>query len=284
MSRSLGTALRKTVRFAKGQRQSDLVYPVDQVGEGGRDQTIPLTVYQTAESPGVHPLLGQSIHKFRSLNKDLSFVFFDRADRDAYMQEQWSNHPIYDIYQRALFGQMQADIFRYCIVYERGGYYFDYNKGCAVPLISLHEPDAEGLITAEPTQVLVFPEIAAAKKLQYPTHSFGQWAFAFRAGHPILLNAINRLVEIEPFLRDQYFHVPKDGVLILSATGLFTSVVRNYLAYNNAESLTQAGINFHGHAIFRLRGSKIALKDSSHYSKQRNQPIINSKQLVDPRQ
>ena len=281
MSRSLGTALRKTVRFAKGRRQSDLVYPVDQIGEGGGKQSIPLTVYQTAESAGVHPLLGKSIHQFRSLNKNLSFVFFDRAARDAYMEAQWSDHPIYDIYQRARFGQMQADIFRYCIVYQRGGYYFDYNKGCAVPLLSLHEPDAEGLITAEPTQALVFPEKAVAKKLLHPTHTFGQWAFAFTAGHPILLDAINRIVEIEPFVRNQVFHVPKDGVLILSATGLFTEVIRTYLRRNDADGLTQAGINFYGHAIFRLRGSKIALKDPSHYSKQRNQAILKPKRMAD---
>lgn len=277
--RTLATALRKAVRFAKGHRQSDLVYPVDQIGEGGRKQLIPLTVYQTAESPGVHPLLGKSIQQFRSLNKDLSFVFFDRGARDVYMEEQWSNHPIFDVYRRARFGQMQADIFRYCIVYQRGGYYFDYNKGCGVPLTSLHEPDAEGLITAEPSQVLVFPEKTVAKKLLHPTHTFGQWAFAFTAGHPILLNAINRIVEIEPFVRNQVFHVPKDGVLILSATGLFTDVVRAYLSRNN-NGLTQAGINFHGTAIFRLRGSKIALKDSSHYSKLRNQRILHPKQVV----
>jgi len=274
MARSLSTVIRKLLRFAKGKRSSDLVYPPDQTGSGCRHQAIPPIVYHTAESRGIHPQHAKSLEEFRVQNRELSFVLFDGAARDSYMQEHWSNHPIYDVYRRALFGQMRADIFRYCIVFERGGYYFDYNKGCSVPLTSLHEPDAEGLITAESNYVTLFPHADAATHLSHPFNLYAQWGFGFRPEHPLLETAINRIVEIEPHFRDEVFPVPKEGVLTLTATGLFTDAVRTYVSEYGAQDLTQTGTDFNGHGIFRLRGSKIALRSASHYSKQRSQLII----------
>ena len=278
MPRSPATRLRKILRYAKGRRATDRVYPPDQIGTGGRKQAIPLMVYQTAESRGVHPLHAKSIEQFRQLNPDISFVLFDRADRDEYMQERWSDHPILDVYQRALVGQMQADIFRYCIVFDRGGYYFDYNKGCSVPLHTLHPADSEGLVTAESNLSLVFPKKGAAQELSHPTHLYAQWGFGFRAKHPLLHIAIERIVEIEPFFRDKEFSVPKEAVLTMTATGLFTDSLRTYVSKNGAEGLTQAGIDFFGNGIFRLQGSKIALRAASHYSKQRDQAVVTSPQ------
>ena len=53
------------------------------------------------------------------------------------MQERWGSHPIGDLYQRAQFGVMQADLFRYCMIHDRGGFYLDINKILIVPLRTL---------------------------------------------------------------------------------------------------------------------------------------------------
>ena len=274
MPRSTATTLRKLLRYAKGRRATDRVYPPDQIGTGGRKQAIPRVVYQTAESRGVHPLHAKSIINFRQLNPELSFLLFDREARDDYMKKNWSDHPILDVYQRALVGQMQADIFRYCIVFERGGYYFDYNKGCSVPLHTLHPAESEGLVTAESNLSIVFPTLKVAENLTSPTNLYAQWGFGFRAGHPLLLVAIERIVEIEPFFRDRNFAVPKQAVLTMTATGLFTEALRGHVSKMGIRGLTEAGVDFFGNGIFRLRGSKIELRANSHYSKQRDQKII----------
>lgn len=274
MVRSPGTALRKTLRFIKGHRNDDEVVIPDQISESGRFQKIPLTVYQTAESRSVHPLHARSIAAFRALNPELSFQLFDGAGRDRYMADCWGNHPVFDIYQRSIFGQMKADIFRYCIIWERGGYYFDFNKGCAVPLTSLHPADAEGLVTAESNPVVVFPRLEAARVMTHPENLYAQWGFGFRPEHPVLRAAIDRIIEIEPFFRDRSYAKPKVSLLTMSATGLFTDVLRSFFAENGPSGIEQSGIDFNGHGIFRLRGAKIQMARSHHYSRVEDSPIV----------
>lgn len=274
MVRRPSTALRKTLRFLKGHRTNDVVVIPDQVSESGRFQKIPLAVYQTAESRSVHPLHAKSIGAFRALNPELSFQLFDGPTRDRYMARFWGNHPVFEIYQRSVFGQMKADIFRYCIIWERGGYYFDFNKGCAVPLTSLHPADADGLVTAESNPVVVFPRLEAAQVMAHPENLYAQWGFGFRAQHPVLRAAIDRIVEIEPFFRGRSYAQPKVALLTMSATGLFTDVLRSFFAENGPSGIEQSGIDFNGHGIFRLKGAKIQMARSRHYSTVEDSPIV----------
>ena len=105
----------------------------DQIVDQNLNQVIPNNIYQTWENS----LFGKShykeIMKFRSINNNFNFYLYDKKKRDDYMNNKWSHHKILQIYNKAKFGQMKADIFRYCILYERGGYYFDINKVCTVP-------------------------------------------------------------------------------------------------------------------------------------------------------
>ena len=272
MARSPATPLRKALRRVKGEPQ--LVAPQDQTGGNGRAQKIPRHVFQTAEGREVHHLHGRSIEAFRSLNPDLSFTLFDRKARDSYMEENWGHHKIHSVYERAVFGQMRADVFRYCILFDQGGYYFDYNKGCSKQLTQLHPPEASALITAESNPELLFPDPHLAELLENPFNLYAQWGFGFSQGHPILKLAIERIVAIEPFFRDKIFQNPKKALLTLSATGLFTSVVRSFFINQGTEDVHQAGIDFNGHGIFRLRGAKILLNHPHHYSRVENSPIV----------
>lgn len=119
--------------------------------------TIPNDVYQTWETRTVRRTHAAEIQKFRELNPEMNFYLFDREDRDRYMCENWAKHEILEIYQRSRFKPMQADIFRYAILFQRGGYYFDINKACARPLLSLHGHDATAFITNEPRPPLFLP-------------------------------------------------------------------------------------------------------------------------------
>ena len=277
MARPLSVVFRKTLKRIRPRRQPDLVSIPDQVAGPGREQEIPRVVYQTAESRMVHPTHAKSIEEFRRLNPDLAFQMFDVTERDIYMHHAWSNHGILDVYERAVFGQMKADIFRYCVVFDKGGYYFDFNKGCAAPLRSLHPPEAEGLVSYETNPELIFPETPLATALQNPFNLVMQWAFGFRKNHPFLERVIERIVEIEPFFRDRVFRHPKAALLTMSAPGIFTSVFRDYVREQGIGSITQAGEDFHGHGIFRLRGSKFLHDDKNYYGQLSERPIVLSK-------
>ncbi len=89
------------------------------------DFRIPPVVYQTWEENLFGRRHLRALERFREINGDLQFILMDRTQRDAYMAESWGHHPVHAIYRGAQFGPMRADIFRYCLLHERGGYYFD---------------------------------------------------------------------------------------------------------------------------------------------------------------
>ena len=280
MGRPLSVRLRKTLKRLRPQKEPELVSVADQMAGPGREQSIPRVVYQTAESRSVHPTHAKSIAEFRGLNPDLAFHMFDVAERDTYMHSTWSGHGILDVYERAVFGQMKADIFRYCVVFERGGYYFDFNKGCATPLKSLHPPMAEGLVSYETNPELIFPETPLATELQNPFNLVVQWAFGFRKNHPFLEMLIERIVEIEPFFRDKVFQHTKAAILTASGPGIFTSVLRECVRQNGLGSIKEAGEDFNGTGIFRLRGSKFLQSARDDYGKLNNQIVIHGPDSV----
>jgi len=251
-----------------------LVDVPDQKAGPGRKQAIPRIVYQTAETRLVHPTHAKSIHEFRALNPDLSFQVFDRNKRDRYMAERWSHHEIHDIYRRAIFGQMKADIFRYCIIYDKGGYYLDYNKGAQTRLTELHPQQAEGVVSYEQNLALVFPETSVASRLQQPFNVVMQWFFAFYPRHNFLERVLNRIVEIEPFFRSIVFRQPKNALLAMTGPGVFTSSFHSHIFERGLHGIHQAGIDLEGSGIFRLRGSKRLQDPGGYYGDLRNERII----------
>lgn len=108
----------------------------------GRDQQIPKIVYQTFRENSFGKTHLKEIYRFHNLNPDLAFMFFDEEHRDAWMTENFRGETILDICKRSSFGPSKADIFRYCIIYKLGGYYFDISKGCTTPLTELHAVEA----------------------------------------------------------------------------------------------------------------------------------------------
>ncbi len=97
------------------------VFVGDQISVDKLIQDITPAVYQTWESNHFGKRHAQEMQKFRSLNPGLDFFLFNKFQRDVYMKENWGERPIYKAYQDAIFGQTKADIFRYCIIYDKGG-------------------------------------------------------------------------------------------------------------------------------------------------------------------
>jgi mannosyltransferase OCH1-like enzyme len=151
---------------------------------------IPPTVIQTWEDRLFGKNHLKEMAKFRDLNPELSFELWDRDQRESYLRERWGAHPIFDIYQRSLFGPMKADIFRYCLMADRGGFYFDISKGCTVPLRKLYGPETEALITNEPHVSPLACPASVAPHLKHPDKLMLQWGFGFTPGHPIPLQTI----------------------------------------------------------------------------------------------
>lgn len=266
----------KLSQMFRGPKPVVFAEVLSSAGRDSRDQAIPPVCRQTALSRWVHPDHLESIEEIRAIQSDLSFEFYDDDEVGQYMKDHWKSEPIYEVYARARIGQIRADIFRYCITFERGGYYLDLSKGCYTPLSSMHAPDAGGIVAFERNQEIVFPDSETAEKTSNPFNVVLQWAFGFRPQHPLLRMVIDRIAEIEPFFRDISFENPKQAVLTLTGPGVFTSSYRSYLKESTESDIIEAGIDFHGTGVFRIPGSVKSIKKKDHYSELTDQLIVSS--------
>lgn len=227
----------------------------DQLSSNKLVQEITPAVYQTWESNNFGRRHAKEIGKFRSLNPGLDFYIYNKEQRDAYMLKSWGNRPIYQAYKNAKFGQIKADIFRYCIVFEFGGYYFDISKGCAVPLNTLHSPNSIGLLTNEsndrkvPVSPQLIPLYCEPKKL------FVQWAFGFAPRCPILGTAIELIEKNIDSYQAKKFENSSEAILDFSGTHLFTRAVDQFASVHRLKDIAQSGVDFNHHGIFSLNGA-----------------------------
>jgi len=251
-----------------------LINLVDRTAIKVRNQRIPSICYQT----WTNEFLGRTHHsevlKFRDINTDLSWKLFIDSEMTEYMWEHWGHHPIYSIYDKAIFGPMKADIFRYCILFDRGGYYFDISKGCKIPITSLHDPDATALISYENNECIIPPSSEFVKVSAEPSKVVLQWGFGFVAGHRILDRAIQLIVENYDIYSGRVFSSPKDAILAFSGPGLFTRAVRETLSIFEEGEIQEAGVDFYDGGIPALPGSNIRYFTTPHYTQFSNLPIL----------
>lgn len=242
--------------------------------QGGYTKCIPPNVYQS----WINTKFGRSHLKqlqfFREINPDLNFFLFDDTDVNAYMLEYWGNHDIYQIYKSAKYGAMKTDIFRYCILCERGGFYFDINKGVSKPLSSFINNDDSGLISFERNDCIVMPDKEIMPKLMHPEKNVLQWGFGFCPNNPILEKVISNICEYHDFFTGKKFDSPQFAILSHTATGMLTKSVRDVLLNGDDLMVTQAGVDFYGFGIFDMHRSWSRYVTSLSYVLDKNKQIV----------
>lgn len=238
------------------------------------NRAIPRIVFQTIEDRVVTGSHLQDWLRFRAMNPDLDFQVLDRCDRDDYMATSWAGSPVLEAYERAALGVIQADIFRYAILFERGGYYCDINKAINVPLSRFGQQGDQGIVSYESTDSIVFPPVGHNSLIAQPGKLVLQWAFGFVPLHPLLERVLKRIELNQHYFSGKIFENPKLAVLQFSGPGMFTQVFREFAEDCGVAGLFQAGVDFEGQGVFRLSGTVSAEKAKGHYSELRNAPIL----------
>lgn len=219
------------------------------------NRSIPPNVYQTWANNYFGKTHAKEIRFFRGINPSLNFILYDDQKLATYMEDFWGTHPIYRIFKGSKFGPMKADIFRYCILYERGGFYFDISKGCSVPIADLCSEDGSALISYEAHDCVIPPAVGALEAMQYPGKYLLQWGMGFSKEHIILDQLINNICEYAPFFMNKSFDNPKNAILSLTGPGMFTKTVRDVMANQCSLPIDQAGVDFNHAGIYSLNGS-----------------------------
>jgi len=218
-------------------------------------QKINTVVYQTWISNKFNKDHFNGLLKFRKINPELTFKLYNDKQIDNYIKNNWSKHKISEIYKLVNFGPLKTDIFRYCILYDKGGYYFDIDKMCTRPLVSLHSKNASALISFEPYYHKKERNKKIAKFIRISYYHACQWGMGFKKGHPILLNLINKICEKFEEYKDTKYKTFIKGATNLTGPALFTNVIRESLKKKIDRNMCFLKTNFNGYGVFRIKGS-----------------------------
>tara|TARA_B100000989_G_C19525604_1_gene466696 strand:+ start:57 stop:875 length:819 start_codon:yes stop_codon:yes gene_type:complete len=272
MKNSISETIKKKLR---SYTEYPLVELNDRINLSSSNQKIPTNVYQTWENNLFGKTHARYINKFRDLNPELSFYLYDKDKRDNYMSKNWKNHTISQIYFNSILGPMKADIFRYCILYELGGYYFDIGKGCKIPLNLLHKSNHEAIITYEDNIFFYPPESHKNFKLLRPFNYILQWGLAFTSKHKFLEILINEICENYKFYKGIKFENPKLAILNFTGPGMYTKVMRKYIENHDMANFNELDVKFNNNGIFKIKGSSFRHYIVPSYTYLKNMKICN---------
>lgn len=239
---------------------------------------IPAVLYQTWETDLVGKTHYKLLEAFRARNRDIDFVFMDGAQIDAYMQKFYGDHPIYQIYSRGKFGPLKTDIWRYCILLERGGYYMDINKEITRPIREFVKPETKAFFAYETTLSLMVAPNAIAHRLENAHNLVDNWGFGFAPGHPILKKTIDNICKYYPQFAGRVFSQPKHAIIKLTGPAMLTQSLYDALLENTTSEfdagLTQAGVDFFGSGNSNMARSWVRYAQIPAYAQARNQIIV----------
>ena len=101
-----------------------------------KNSLIPKYIYQTYESNNYHNFMHyNSVQSFLDLNPNYTYEFFDDKKCDNFIKNNFEDY-VYQTYKKLYPSAYKADLFRYCLIYKKGGCYFD-NK--YIPRVNLDE-------------------------------------------------------------------------------------------------------------------------------------------------
>ena len=94
-------------------------------------------VHMTAINGSVGKTHYRELRSFIERNDDYYFFFWDDFAAYQFMEAHFWGEPIFQIYQQCQHGIMRADIFRLCVLFIYGGWYFDLKSQFRVELANI---------------------------------------------------------------------------------------------------------------------------------------------------
>lgn len=190
-------------------------------------QKIPKHIYQTYESwKDVPDAFKKRIQKFCAINNDYTYHFYNAKDREKYILNTYGKE-MYNIYNSINkdYGAAKADLFRYLIIYERGGVYLDIKSYPLEPLNNIIAHDDKMLLSCWHKKIW---------DLQLST-GFGEFQNWFVIASPknYNLSCVIHLVIQKILYSTPQQYKGKIGVLNLTGPITYTEALKHNLYTNN---------------------------------------------------
>ncbi len=169
----------------------------------------------------------QMFSKFEQFN----IFYFSHKERDSYMKSFWGNSEIFNIYQNSIFQQSKADIFRYCFLFDNGGFWLDFKSTIKVNPNNLLD-DQHSIVLLSSTRVLeenkfkdLDPEIKNLLKSRYITN----WFIGSEKGNKFIELIINNICKSKDKYKNIVFEDPKNAILEFTGPINITNSLIQYL-------------------------------------------------------
>lgn len=249
---------------------------------------IPNNFFQTYRTSLIDDEHASLLKFFREANSDFNFYFFDDQKMDEYMLLHWRHRKIYKIYKSSIYGASKADIWRYCILYQFGGVYLDFDSHIKFKLNTIPR-ETEEIISFENNFLSEqiseeytpnFEEFKAMGCIEngliYPKNIALNWLLVFKKEHPLLLKVIENIELHSDFFIDREFESVLHAVTNCTGPVMFTRSLWEYV--EKSKTVNQCGIDFDGQAIFKaIPPNGTYATDQSRYANYSNARIIDSK-------
>lgn len=209
--------------------------------------SIPKVIYQTVKDKTNIPYkITECMNTLKKMNPEYSHKIYDNKDIIEYLKKK--NDPeILSIYESINdeYGPAKADLFRYILMYDKGGVYLDAKSGCSKPLRDLIKKDDEFLL-------YYWDKENTSKRIGNKNGEIPQWYIITKPKHPFLKDVIKNVcqnIRNYDFNKDGY---GKSMVLKITGPDIFTNTIEkkiendknlkyrfvpifDYLRYNNID-------------------------------------------------
>ena len=95
-------------------------YPLKQ----NYNSVIPLNIFQTWHTHDLPPNMLKTINLIKKLNPRFNYKLFDDNECREFIKNNFDK-PVLDAFDNLIPGAYKADLWRYCILYKKGGIYLD---------------------------------------------------------------------------------------------------------------------------------------------------------------
>lgn len=152
---------------------------------------IPKNIYQTYSNwAHMKPEWQENARRIKQINPSWNYHFYSDSDIERFILTEY-NEQILAIYQKInpRIGPARADLFRYLLMYKKGGVYLDIKSTITRPL-------EQGLMPDDCFILSHWSEIPNQEKelAQFPLGEYIQWAIISAPGHPFLKAVIDNVL------------------------------------------------------------------------------------------
>ncbi len=151
---------------------------------------IPRKIFQLVKDKNnIHGKFQETIDKNKKLNPTWKYIIYDDDDMIEYMKDNFKSE-ILDVYNRINpdYGPARADFFRYLLMYNEGGAYFDIKSSMKYPLDKVLHKNDQFILSHWPCK-------AQATYTHNKYGEFQQWYIIAKPKHPYLKAVIDRVID-----------------------------------------------------------------------------------------